>query len=350
MNLNLRKLEKRFDLKRYLEGYEHRMSGNNAMLTCPHCEKSDKLYVLVEDKLDTDGALVKRGSWVCYKCQDDGGSGRNCLSLIEWLEDVEFLEAVRRLAEGGTSGDADFLNAIEKAMADLDSDADQDAAPIPTIELPSDIVWIDAFHYPAYVRSRGISVKRAQRFKLGYCTSGYYRKRLIAPVIFEKRCVGFQARYMRKVPPEGTKKTKHSKGAKMSRVLYNWDVARHQRRIVLLEDPWSAIHVGKQGVASFGTHLSASQLELLMKSEAREIVIMWDLDPGAKPGKGGYDKAVSLAERLAQIVPTRVVKLPDERDPDEHSLKSLRRIIKETPLLSSTDAWTAAVTRRIERS
>lgn len=357
MNLQLKRLEKRFDLMRYLEQFEFVMSGNNAVLTCPQCERDGKLYVLTEDTLDVSGEMKIRGTWICYYCRDrdGGGTGRTCLSLIEWLEDLEFLDAIRRLADGGTSVDADFIGAMEKAFASLeDEEADDKSVPIPTVALPKAFVPIDERHYPPYAAERGISPKRAMRFGLGYCRRGYYENRLIAPVFFEQRVVGFQARYMKKKPPidpetgKRIKKTKHSKGAKLSRVFYNWDEAQHQRRVIVVESPWAVIKIGRQGAGSFGKHLSSAQLELLLRSNVEEIVFMWDRDADHAAGKGGYDKSVAFAEKLAPMIAVRCVRMPDSRDPDEHKLARLRKLIRQTPLLSANDAWLERTARWME--
>ena len=344
MNAELLKHEKRFDLDTYLDQFEYTMSGDNAVLDCPTCDGVKKLYVLTKDK----DLQTRRGSWICYKCNDhEGGSGRSCLSLIEWMEDLDFVDAIKRLAEGGTSADSDFVASVEKLMAAFETTDDEE--PIPTIALPDEFQLVDPGHVPPYILERGISVERAQRFRLGYCRRGKYKNRLVAPVHFNGACAGFQARWMAAVPPEGVSKTKHAKGAKMSRLLYNYDVARHAERIVLVEDPWSAIKIGRSGVCSFGTSLSASQLELLMRSNAREVTIIYDLDPNAAEGASGYEKSLAIAERLSSVVPTRAVKMPDERDPDEHTLASLRNLIARTPLLTANAAWAARVKRSLAR-
>jgi len=368
MNLNLRRLEKRFDLQTYIEQYDFKMVGENAVMHCPQCERDDKLYVLMQDKRDERGETKPRGTWICYYCNDQeegGGAGRTCLSLIEWLEDVEWLDAVRRLAEGGTSADADFIGAMEKTLAELDDDEDKDEAPVPTIQLPREFIRIDERRYPPYVAERGISVDRAMRFRLGYCKSGYYENRLIAPVYFEQRLVGFQARYMKKKPPVCTahelpcsicggddehkrlKKTKHAKGAKMSRVLYNYDEAREANRLVLVESPWAVIKLGRCAAGTFGKNLSASQLELVMKSDAKEVVIIWDRDADHAPGKGGYDKSVALAERLAQFVRVRAVKLGAKVDIDDLSTREIGELIARTKALDVNAAWAEKVARRV---
>lgn len=370
MNLNLTRLEKRFDLQTYIEQYDGRMVGENFVMHCPQCEKDEKLYVLMHDKQHHNGDTVPRGTWICYYCNDNdegGGAGRTCLSLIEWLEDVEFVDAAKRLAEGGTSADADFIGAIEKTLAELDQGEKEDAdeAPPPKVLLPREFIRIDERKYPSYVAERGISLERAMRFRLGYCKSGYYENRLIAPVYFDRNLVGFQARYMKKKPPmcslhdlpckecggvekhKRIKKTKHAAGAKMSSVLYNWDEAREAKRLVLVESPWAVIKLGRCGAGTFGKNLSSAQLELVMKSDASEVVIIWDRDIDHAPGKGGYDKSVVLAERLSQFVRVRAVKLPPKVDIDDLAVREVGEQIERTKAMDVNAAWAEKLKRRV---
>jgi hypothetical protein len=360
MKLQLTKLEKRFDLARYMEQFEYVMVGDNAVVKCPQCERENKLYVLMKEKLDTNGELVERGAWVCYYCRDreGGGTGRTCLSLIEWMESIDFVDAAKRLADGGTSADADFIGTIEKLLKSFEEPEDAKEPP-PSVELPPGFIRIDEDHYPPYCAQRGISIERAIRFRLGYVPrkGGYCSNRLVAPVYFEGRVVGFQARYMKKKPPlvwnekagqhKRLTKTKHAFGAKMTRVLYNWDQAKNVKRLILIESPWAAIKIGRSGAATFGKHLSAAQLELIMKSDAEEVVFMWDRDEGHAPGKGGYDKSITFGERIAQVIPVRAVRMPDKRNPDELTLRKIMKLIERTPQLTANDAWMVRMTRRL---
>lgn len=339
MNLNLRRLEKRFDLEAYLEEFEPRDSGANWILTCPQCEKEEKLYVLMDDKVTRKGTMP-RGSYICYYCADSegGGTGRGILQLISYLEDVDFIDAAKVLAKYSSGKDGDFADAVQEAFTMLYNESDRTVTAeddIPEVKLPRRFVPIDHDHVPPYLLERDISVKRAMRYGLGYARQGKYRNRLIVPVYFNDYCAGFQARWMAKDPPKGVKKTLFPKQAKMGNVLFNYDEVKMCRRVVLVEDPWSAIHIGRTATTGFGTKLSAAQLDLLMRTEAHEIVVMWDED--------AYEKSLRFAGTLAPFWQVRCVRLPDARDPDEHDTEYLRELIAETPLLTPTDAFAASV-------
>jgi DNA primase len=141
------------------------------------------------------------------------------------------------------------------------------------------------------------------------------------PVKQEGRLVTFHARYMQKKPPGDIKKVRYPKGSKTSRMLFNIDRAKHQSRIVICEDVFSAMAVGREGVGTFGTSISKYQLALLLGSAADEIVLMWDPD--------AIDKAYEEAERLSEHWTVRVVELRGNRDPDEYSKADLARILAQ---------------------
>ena len=162
---------------------------------------------------------------------------------------------------------------------------------------------------------------------MGWCEEGYFADRMVVPVTDGDDVNFFVARYMKAKPPrcaahklpctlcggtdehERVKKTIYPKGAKPGRHLFNYDRAKHCKTIRIVEGVLDAIHVGRSAVATFGTNLSQYQLEMLMRTSAREVVIMWDPDAN--------DKAMRLADRLADLWTIRVVKLPDGKDPDE---------------------------------
>jgi len=216
-----------------------------------------------------------------------------------------------------------------------------DTSFVKPMDLPDEFIpWTkERQRVPTYFKERGITYKRAKRYGLGWCEGGYFHNRLIVPVVFDGRTVFWVARYMAKTPPAGVKKVIYPKGCQTNRVLYNYDRARKHDQIILVEDVWSAMHVGPQAVATFGTSLSQYQLELLLDSRAHEIVLLWDRD--------AIDKAKKLALRLADFWSVRVVELPDVRDPDEHKRAAVSEMIAATPSQSASDAFKSLVLGRL---
>lgn len=366
MPFNFQAIDRAFDTERYvLDRFpDAQRSGGNLIVACPRCEKQ-KLWVLVVDRDD-----VRAPAWRCFS-GDCGDSGRTALSLVRRLEDCDMFSALEQITrfQKGNQPIVDLRRLVEERLAG-EVEVWRDEGEL--VSLPDQFIPVRADHrrkdLPSYFAERGIGPKKALRYGIGWCESGYYRDRLVVPVTRGDDTAFFVARYMSQRPPmcaardlpcrrcggedehKRLKKTLYPKGAKPGRYLFNFDRARHCETIRIVEGVLDAVHVGKSAVATFGTSLSQYQLELLMKTSARELVIIWDRDPGAKPGKSGFEKAQALADRLADLWRVRVVKLPDERDPDEHTRESLLELEMDAPVLDSAGARRTYVIGRLERN
>ncbi len=335
--INLSAIDRAFDTERFVLHMQPdaQRSGGNLVLLCPQCEKH-KLYVLVVDRDD-----IRAPAWQCFKCDD---RGRTALSLIRRLEDCDTFRALELIAkfQKGNEPLIDLRRLVEERLiGEVEVWSDSDAR----IPLPDEFIPVQLgakrSDLPNYFTKRGIGPKKAHRYGLGWCADGYFENRMVVPVMSGDEVQFFVARYMKARPPKGVKKTLYPKGAKPGRHLFNYDRARFCETIRIVEGVLDAIHVGKSAVATFGTTLSQYQLELLMRTAAREIVIMWDRD--------AIDKARALADRLADLWTIRVVELPDARDPDEHSLDDLKAMERASPALDTSGARRAYVLGRLER-
>lgn len=364
MPVNFRAVDRAFDVERYVLDVQPdaQRSGGNLIVTCPRCEKP-KLWVLTVDRDD-----VRAPAWRCFSgdCSD---AGRTALSLVRRLEDCDTFHALEQIAKyaRGNQPIVDLRRLVEDRLSGEVEVWSEESDLVP---LPNQFIPVRADHrasdLPPYFRERGIGPKKALRYGIGWCESGYFKKRLVVPVTRGDDVVFFVARYMARRPPwckaaelpcnrcGGTdahkrlKKTLYPKGAKPGRYLFNYDRARHCETIRIVEGALDAVHLGRSAVATFGTSLSQYQLELLMRTAAREIVIIWDRDPDAKPGMSGYEKAQALADRLADLWRVRVVELPDARDPDEHTREDLLEMERATPVLDASGARRSYVISRLE--
>jgi hypothetical protein len=355
--INLKAIDRAFDTERFVLHHfpNAARSGGNLIITCPKCEK-DKLWVLIVDRDD-----VRSPAWQCFsgECSD---SGRTALSLVRRLEDCDTFQALEQIAkyQKGHAPLIDLRRLVEdRLVGDVEVwTADKTRIPLPEEFIRIQQGWTRA-DLPPYFTERGIGPKKAHRYGLGWCNDGYFRNRLVVPVTSNGEVVFFVARYMKKNPPlckgpklpckicGGTeehkrlKKAIYPKGAKPGRYLYNFDRAKFCETIRIVEGVLDAIHVGPSAVATFGTSLSQYQLELLMHTAAKEIVIMWDRD--------AIDKARALADRLSDMWSVRVVELPDARDPDEHTKEDLRAMEEAATRLDTSGARRAYVISRLEQ-
>ena len=335
--INLRAIDRAFDAERYVLNVQPdaTRSSGNLVCVCPHCDKP-KLWVLIVDRDD-----IRSPAWQCFFC---GDSGRTALSLVRRMEDCDTFQALELISkfQKGNEPLIDLRRLVEERLiGDIEVwSAEANRVGLPDEFIPVQHGWKRS-DLPAYFTDRGIGPKKALRYGLGWCDDGYFANRLVVPVTSAGEVQFFVARYMKAKPPKGVKKTLYPKGAKPGRHLFNYDRARFCDTIRIVEGVLDAIHIGKSAVATFGTSLSQYQLELLMRTAAREIIIMWDRD--------AIDKARALADRLADLWAIRVVELPDARDPDEHSLEDLKVMEQASPALDTSGARRQYVISRLER-
>lgn len=337
MPINLRAVQRAFDVVAYVKGKdpEHKDYGHNVAVRDPVCGKAQKLWVLSQDKADK---RARAGSWVCYYCNE---GGREPLALVKRMEDCNTfraLEIMTTLQKGGKL----LVDLRELVMNTLygveDLDDTWDTRPLPKVALPPEFKTNGAASLP-YFAERGIDTTKVKRYGLGYCKDGYFKNRLVVPVVLHGEHTFFVARYMKAKPPEGVKKTLYPKGATPGRVLFNYDSAKTCERVYLVEDVFSAMHLGRAAMATLGTQFSQYQLDLLLRTSAHEVVIVWDRD--------AIDKATKLAERLAEFYTVRVVELPDARDPDEFSRAEIAAMVAGAPVLDAGAAFRSHVAARL---
>jgi DNA primase len=358
------RLAKAFDLYSYIhqEPRKPKKYGSNEYaLTCPVCDKTERLWVNTEKRVST-----------CYYCR----KGWDVVGLIQILENCNLIRVIEILKDhsaGATVNLRQEVDRVLKALAADDSREDADQVELPTVSLPQGFIpAFEADELPPYFAERGISRAQAIRYDLGWTEEGFYRKRLIVPVVQDGRLVSFHARYMKKKPPitvcetcggdgrdedgetcshcEGKKrsrpkKVRYPKGSKTSYMLYNYDRSRSCRRIVIVEDTFSTMALGTGritgGVGSFGTSISPHQLAMLLATDAEEMVFLWDRD--------AIDKAYEEAERLAEFWTTKVVELPDDRDPDEYpNRKSLLELV-DSAKATGAARFTARIKARLRK-
>ena len=338
---HLRRLERRFDLEAYLKQFDPVVYGDNVAVRCPVCERPEKLWVLMKDTRKPEG-MFYAGSFICYYCYgvDQDGLGRGPLQLIQWLEDCNFIEGLRHLSQGAQfDRELDFVQAVEEALRTTEDD-DEDEYEMKAVALPEEFIKVLPRRRPKYIRERGISAKRAMRYGIGFCERGYYRNRLVVPVIMDKQVVSFAARFMQKVPPDDVKKTLFPKGCKTGRMLFNYDVAGRRKQVIIVEDVFSAMAVGQRAVCTFGTSLSQHQLELLLYARCEEIVVIWDHD--------AIEKAYKLVDALREFWDVRIVELPDSRDPDEHTRDALNDFIAAATPVTAYSAFAGLAREKIK--
>ena len=293
----------------------------------------------------------QRQTYHCFGC----GVGGDVFKFVMEMENLEFMEALERLAQqtgvefalDGSKGN----RGLKKRLLDLHEQT--------TTYFQSLLKEPQGAAALAYLNKRDLQPETPENFRLGFApdsfdqlqlqakTWGYsqeeleasglfgereqarpgenlydrFRNRLMFPILDEQaRVIGFSGRV---IPPSDAKaKYLNSPETilfKKSRVLYGIDKARkamtEKRRAVLCEGQLDVIRCHESGileaVAAQGTAITENHAQIL-KRYADEVILLLDAD------SAGIKAALRSAEvLLAEGIVTRVASLPPGEDPDD---------------------------------
>ncbi|MGE5473125.1 MAG: DNA primase [Ignavibacteriales bacterium] len=312
-------------------------SGKNYFGLCPfHAEKSPSFSVSSEKQI-----------YFCFGC----GAGGNVLHFISKIENLEFTEAVKLLAE--------------RAKIHIDEASDSRFQP-ETAKLKEEIYEINKeaarYFYTKlfekeseiarnYIKSRGISPETIKKFGLGFSSlkdreltdfllekgfrkevvsvSGLsyidnqnrlhdrFRGRIIFPIFdVRDRIIGFGGRILDNSQPKYLNSPETVVFNKR-RNLYCLNLAKksQEKKVIVVEGYMDAISLYQNGIdnvaATLGTALAPEQGRLLRKY-FEEIVISYDSDAA------GQAAAIRGLDLLSDMeIAVRVMKIDEGKDPDE---------------------------------
>jgi DNA primase len=304
-----------------------------------------------KEKTPSFSVTPSKQMYYCYGC----GKGGNVFHFIMNAENLEFVEAVRLLAERAKIELPEGDNEEEKKEAALKREVlkvNVEAARFFYSQLNSD----HGIEARKYLSDRGLTENTVKRFGLGFSgdgkdslykylkdkgfgdepiiksglfiarkSGGYYEKfsgRIIFP-IFDIRgnVIGFGGRVTDSSMPKYLNSPEtcvYSKG----RNLYALNFAKNsgQKKIIVVEGYMDVISLHQRGiintVASLGTALTESQGRIL-KKYAEEIIISYDSDVA---GQAAALRGLDLLNDIGCNV--RVLTVPDGKDPDEFIKKN----------------------------
>ena len=335
----IEELKYRSDIEQVISSYVPlKRTGRNLKGLCPfHSEKTPSFTVYPENQ-----------SFYCFGC----GAGGDVVTFIRKIENLEYVEALRFLAQ--------------RAGMTLPEEARDDGTAllrtkILEINRESARFFFDQLaHGPdrraiAYLRGRGLSDKTIKRFGLGYAPNtfdslknhlkgkgysfeemaaaavggkgkngGYYdmfRDRVMFPIIdLRGSVIGFGGRVLEGDGPKYLN-SPDTLVFKKTRNLFAMNIAKNTKEgsLILAEGYMDVISIHQAGfdnaVASLGTSLTAEQARLISQY-VNKVIIAYDAD-GA--GQKATRRAISLFEETG--VKIRVLSIPDAKDPDEYIKK-----------------------------
>jgi DNA primase len=339
------KFIRKFPIENYLNklGIEYKETNtihNEQLIVakCPKCssinhkgnQKAYKTYINKENK-----------NFICYVCSEQG-------SLLKFLSYVENCSIKQLLSK---YLDNSYVESIPDELPDLLNDSlTSEDIPLEEIDLPGEFEPI--FTRPQkkyasaykYLLSRGMTTssggldsKLGQYLDIRYCEylehktpsqkTIYIQKRIIFPIYFDGKCLGWQGRDITGLSPM---KYYISEGLPKRKILFNWDRVKESETITLCEGIFDAVACWNHNpVALFGKSLTDEQYQLLLSSPNLKTIIL-ALDPDTKiPDKHGNIAYNKVRDLLKAHFIIKEIQLPEDKDCGDHSITEMDAIIAD---------------------
>ena len=339
----INEIKYRNDIETAISSYVNlKRRGKNLVGLCPfHSEKTPSFTVYPEN-----------GSFYCFGC----GVGGDVVTFTGLIENLDYIESVKLLAErsGVTlpqDGYDDSMQKLKNKIYDINRDT---ARFFHSFLMSEEGKWaLD------YLLGRGLTLKTIKHFGLGAAPDswdmlikhlkekGYkeadmlaagvvgksqkgtlydrFRKRVMFPIInIRGNIIAFSGRAMPGEDKQGGKyvNTSDTPVYKKSSNLFGMNFAKNvcSERVILVEGNMDVISLHQAGftnaVAPLGTAFTMEQANLLARY-TKEIVLTLDADAA---GQKAIKRASELLENTG--LKTRVVVIPDGKDPDEFIKKN----------------------------
>lgn len=306
----------KFDIEYWEEGKNCSPGAIN--IECPLCD----------DHSNHCGIFRNSGKFHCWKCGREGDFA--FLLAIITHRSKEFCQ--REI----DSFDASFILDSEQQIQSIfqeEEEKEETFVRVRSVQLPKFFEPVQDADSPllrSYIKRRMLSLEILIEHGCGVCCVGEYMNRLIAPVFFEGKLVGFQAADM-----TGKAEAKYkadTKDSKIKEYLYRWDMLdRSLGYVIIVEGLLDSWRLGGNTLASFGASLTDQQKKLLIKLKPEKLIFVPDGD------------AFLDCEREAQyfmpfIGEVHVVQLPYfwksfsehvNADPDSHGANEVWEMIQK---------------------
>ncbi len=251
----------------------------------------------IENEVDSDGIVFcpyhnnyrspagevskESGMFWCFSCHQS----KTLPQLIMHLTNKTFFQAVRLIDRKAT--ESDIAQVIEAAMEEKPTFVPFDELLIKRLSRQA----LDSPRAIEYFRSRRVTKDSVQRYLLGYSEK---QDMITIPVMSTdgSMFVGFVGRSI-----EG-KVFKNTPNMPKSKTMFNLNNARFRNEVFVVESALDAIRIEQQGrtaVATLGSTISKSQLDLLRKNFTNVILI-------ADNDEAGHKMVSRAVETLGSLV------------------------------------------------
>lgn len=158
----------------------------------------------------------------------------------------------------------------------------------------------------AYLKGRGFNIAELSKAGWGYCTKDKYLGYIIMPFYLNNTLVYFNARRFIGSGPKFNNPDIDDFGIGKSMIIYNVDALYRYDRVFMFEGLMNAATIGDSAIATGGKKVSNYQLNIIIKSPVKRVVIGLDDD--------AIEDAISLGLQLIDYKQIKIMLFPVGKD------------------------------------
>lgn len=181
----------------------------------------------------------------------------------------------------------------------------------------------------SYMAKRGFDVKVLSKFGIGYCNKGPLFGYIIIPFFYGGELRYYNARQVMGNGPRYNNPSKDLTGLGKEFLIFNYDALSMYRSVFICEGAINALTLGDRGIALMGKAFSRYQVNQIIKSPCKHIIIL--LDPDAK------EYALKLALELSPFKKVKVVFLPENEDVNSIGKSETLKLVYQTRYMQYKD-------------
>ncbi len=255
-------------------------------------------------------SISDTGLWHCFSCDAKGNLKKLIQALggeLDWQEELKILGLQLNADKFGIDRTRRKIGPLPRDFKEYSKD-----------NMP-----------PKYLLTR-LTWHSIRGFRLGSSNMGRMAGRILIPIFFKGKMVGVHGRA---IDPALEPKY-YNAGFDIHDYVFNYDGCDRSKPVIVVEGAFNVMSMREKGlpnaVATFGTKFSAKQVQLILSLAGDSVVICFDRDsPRVVPGqttsvRPGQKAAVALAEAIYQFIPTYIMPLPIDKDPNDLPAETLK--------------------------
>ncbi len=273
----------------------------NVAVKCPKCASLGTAKKKLVIKLDN-------GMYHCWVC---GLKGRKIDRLFQKYSPAHIEEAKK-------------IFSISRNLISEDIDNDEEIK----VEIPRGFQLLgkslrardpDIQETIRYVRSRGLTTRDIWHYRLGTCTQGKFRRRVIVPSFDSEGNLNYFSG--RTIDKDIKMKYMNASVSKTS-IIFNEINVNWKKELLLVEGPFDLMKCPKNATCLLGSHLSTSSI-LFQKIVKNQTPIALALDPDAI--KKTHEIAKSLNEYGVLV---KILNVPEGADVGDLNIETVKELMK----------------------